>query len=135
MSFAQPLLLALVLAMSSERPALEPCPRTPNCVSTQAADPAKRMDPIPFRGDLAASRGRLLEILESLPRVSIEQSLDTSIHAVFTTPLISSVSAHSTASSRRSQPRSKFHLPAKHGFDSKPGRELLWDEHGNARQT
>jgi uncharacterized protein (DUF1499 family) len=74
--------------MSSERPALEPCPRTPNCVSTQAEDPAKRMDPIPFRGDLVASRQRLLDLLNSLPRVRIEESDETRVHAVFTTPLL-----------------------------------------------
>ena len=88
MTLAQPLLLALSLAMSSEPPALEPCPRTPNCVSTQATDPAKWMEPIPFRGDLTASRERLLELLEDLPRVRVEQALDTYIHVVFTTPIL-----------------------------------------------
>jgi len=88
MSFAQPLLLALVVAMSSERPTLEPCPSTPNCVSTQAEDPVKRMKPIPFRGDLEASRQRLLDVLASLPRVRVEQALDAYVYAVFTTPLL-----------------------------------------------
>ncbi len=88
MSLVQPLLLALVLAMSSERPALEPCPRTPNCVSTQATDPANQMEPIPFRGDLTAARDRLLSLLESLPRVSIEVARDDYVHAVFTTPIL-----------------------------------------------
>lgn len=54
-------------------PPLPPCRRTPNCVSTQAADPAKKMDPIPYTGALDEARARLLRVLRAYPRTKIVQ--------------------------------------------------------------
>jgi uncharacterized protein (DUF1499 family) len=50
---------------------LPPCPRTPNCVSTQAERPGQRMEPIPYTGALGAARGRMLRALRALPRTKI----------------------------------------------------------------
>jgi uncharacterized protein (DUF1499 family) len=51
---------------------LAPCPRTPNCVSTEAPEgSSKRMDPIPYSGSLAQSRAKLLEVLRNYPRTRI----------------------------------------------------------------
>jgi uncharacterized protein (DUF1499 family) len=51
---------------------LAPCPRTPNCVSTQAPPgSSKRMDPIPYTGTLAQARERLLRVLRAYPRTRI----------------------------------------------------------------
>jgi uncharacterized protein (DUF1499 family) len=52
---------------------LAPCPRTPNCVSTQAPPGPQRMEPIPYTGSLDAARARLLEILRNRPRTRIVQ--------------------------------------------------------------
>ena len=52
-------------------PPLPPCRRTPNCVSTQASDPARKMDPIPYRGTPAEARERLLALLRAWPRTRI----------------------------------------------------------------
>lgn len=51
---------------------LAPCPRTPNCVSTEApAGSSKRMDPIPYTGSLDEARARLLQVLRDYPRTRI----------------------------------------------------------------
>lgn len=50
---------------------LPPCPRTPNCVSTQAERPGQRMEPIPYTGPLSEARERMLRALRSLPRTTI----------------------------------------------------------------
>src|SRR5436309_204213 len=51
---------------------LAPCPRTPNCVSTEAPPgSSKRMDPIPYTGSLDAARARLLQVLRNYPRTRI----------------------------------------------------------------
>jgi uncharacterized protein (DUF1499 family) len=51
---------------------LAPCPRTPNCVSTEAPPgSSKRMDPIPYTGSLDAARARLLQILREYQRTRI----------------------------------------------------------------
>ncbi len=68
-----------------ETPRLEPCPGTPNCVSTQAGRDDQKMAPIPFGGDLATARARLVSILEAEPRVSFEVVDERRIDAVFTT--------------------------------------------------
>jgi uncharacterized protein (DUF1499 family) len=53
---------------------LAPCPKTPNCVSTQAPEgSSKRMDPIPYTGALAQARQRMLQVLRDHPRTRIVQ--------------------------------------------------------------
>jgi uncharacterized protein (DUF1499 family) len=59
--------------MTIPPPSFPPCPRTPNCVSTQAADPRRRMEPIPYSGPLAQARERLLSALRAEPRTRIVQ--------------------------------------------------------------
>lgn len=62
-------------------PALPPCRRTPNCVSTQAADPARKMEPIPYTGTLDEARARLLRVLRSYPRTTVVQEGPVSLKA------------------------------------------------------
>ena len=50
---------------------LPPCPRTPNCVSTQADRPAQRIEPIPYQGPLADAHERMLGVLRARPRTRI----------------------------------------------------------------
>lgn len=66
---------------------LKPCPSTPNCVSTQSTNPAKRMDPVAYSGPVDDARARLLRILDR-PRVEILESTDLYVHAVFTTRIM-----------------------------------------------
>ncbi len=56
---------------------LAPCPRTPNCVSTEAPPgSSKRMDPIPYTGSLDEARARLLQVLRDYPRTRIVSDLE-----------------------------------------------------------
>lgn len=60
---------------------LAPCPRTPNCVSTQAPPGRQRMDPIPYTGSLADARERLLRVLRARPRTRIVREDADFLHA------------------------------------------------------
>jgi uncharacterized protein (DUF1499 family) len=71
------LLLALVgchprpanLATPGE--ALRPCPGTPNCVSTEAADAGHALPAVPFRGTPEAAQSRARQALLAEPRTRI----------------------------------------------------------------
>lgn len=51
--------------------ALLPCPRTPNCVSTEAADARHAMPPVPFTGTVEAAQARARAALLAEPRTRI----------------------------------------------------------------
>lgn len=44
---------------------LDPCPQSPNCVSSQAWDETQRVAPIPFEGDAEAALDRFVELIEA----------------------------------------------------------------------
>lgn len=50
---------------------LAPCPRTPNCVSTEAPPGRHRMEPIPYNGTPEQVRAKLVEVLRNYPRTRI----------------------------------------------------------------
>jgi len=50
---------------------LAPCPRTPNCVSTQAPPGPQHIEPIRYTGSLEAARERLLRVLREHPRTTL----------------------------------------------------------------
>ncbi|TVR56689.1 MAG: DUF1499 domain-containing protein [Candidatus Competibacteraceae bacterium] len=62
---------------------LAPCPGAPNCVSSQAVDANRRVEPLRYEGDAALARARLLEILHGLARVQIQRADDDYLHAEF----------------------------------------------------
>jgi uncharacterized protein (DUF1499 family) len=82
------LVLAL-LSVLSRRPAnlgdadgrLAPCPDTPNCVSTRAADEAHRIDPLAYDGSAEDAMARLRAVLGDLPRTRVVTATDTYMHA------------------------------------------------------
>lgn len=92
------ILLSVVLLFSMAGPViassldetgrLEPCPETPNCVSTQAVRESQRMPPIPFNGDPSRAMELLVDVLEAQPRVAIESTGERSIVSVFTTRIL-----------------------------------------------
>lgn len=71
-----PFLAALVTAMAfcaassqAAPPArLPPCPQSPNCVSSQDPDPARRVEPLRFVGAPEAALARLRAVLAGLER-------------------------------------------------------------------
>lgn len=66
---------------------LAPCPKTPNCVSTQSVDGRQRAAPLPFRGGAEETRRRLLAVLEAWPRTRIVAVEDDYLRAECTSLL------------------------------------------------
>jgi uncharacterized protein (DUF1499 family) len=50
---------------------LSPCPESPNCVSTQAADDKHRIDPIRYTGTKEQAKQRLVQVISSMKRAKI----------------------------------------------------------------
>jgi len=67
---------------------LAPCPQTPNCVSTESADPARRIEPIPYSASLAVARARLLEVLQATPGATVRQAAPDRLEVEFRTRLL-----------------------------------------------
>ena len=64
---------------------LEPCPDKPNCVSTQSADPAKRMPALAFEGEAGPVRAAILDVLARAPRARVVEAEGDTVRAEFTT--------------------------------------------------
>jgi len=64
---------------------LRPCPDTPNCVSTQSTDPAKRMPALRFEGEVETVQRAILEVLADAPRARVVEAEADYVHAEFTT--------------------------------------------------
>ena len=64
---------------------LQPCPSTPNCVSTQATSAIHAIAPISYRGTAQAALARLAAIVESMPRGKIVERGPSSMRAEFRT--------------------------------------------------
>ena len=59
------------------------CPGTPNCVSSLAKDPAKRVEPFPLEGTSSQSMELLSAIIGSIPRATVVSSSPDRIQAQF----------------------------------------------------
>ena len=64
---------------------LAPCPRSPNCVSTQSRDPRHAMPPLPFIGTKDQCKTRVMNIIKNMKRSKIIEISDSYIHAQFIT--------------------------------------------------
>lgn len=69
-------------------PPLPPCPPTPNCVSTEAAEPSRRMEPIPFTGSAEEAVARLAATVERMPGGRVVRREGDRVHAEFTSRLL-----------------------------------------------
>jgi uncharacterized protein (DUF1499 family) len=76
-----------LLASAAGDSDLPPCPSSPNCVSSRDPDPARRVDPIPFRGTAAGAREDLETVVRSLPRSNVVASTGDLVRAEFRTRL------------------------------------------------
>jgi uncharacterized protein (DUF1499 family) len=74
-------------APSGTKIGLPPCPRTPNCVSTESADPRHRSEPIAFSGSGAEARERLLAVLAGMRGAKVVEDGGGRVRVEFTTPL------------------------------------------------
>lgn len=61
----------------------QPCPRTPNCVSSYATDPVHAIEPLPYLESMDA----IVAIVESFPRTRIIERDGGYLHATFTSRL------------------------------------------------
>jgi len=63
---------------------LAPCPKSPNCVSSQAEDAQHRVDPIRLSVTPATAISRLEEVLSRMPRTTVVTKTDRYLHAEVT---------------------------------------------------
>lgn len=61
--------------------ALAPCPESPNCVSSRAADADHRVDPLRYEGAADQAWARAQQAVETLPRTRIVTTDDEYLHA------------------------------------------------------
>ena len=67
---------------------LEPCPSSPNCVSTQAQDESHTIAPIRYRKSRVEAKEALKEVIRSLPRTRLVEEDETYLHYEFTSLLL-----------------------------------------------
>ncbi len=67
---------------------LAPCPSSPNCVSTQAADQAHRIAPYRYLKHLDVAKATLKTIVAGLPRTTLVEETDVSLRYEFTSFLL-----------------------------------------------
>ena len=67
---------------------LAPCPSVRPCVSSQAADTGRAVEPLAYDGTREQARKRLGEIIRSLPRAQVVTEASDYVHAVFPTPIV-----------------------------------------------
>jgi uncharacterized protein (DUF1499 family) len=63
---------------------LNPCPDSPNCVSSLSSDPRHRVAPIAYAGSSAEAWQRLLGVLRSMPGTHILSNEGPYLHVEFT---------------------------------------------------
>ena len=64
---------------------LHPCPKSPNCVSTQATDEKQKMEPINYSGSLEDANRNIVTIINSLKRSKVITNEEDYIHIEFRT--------------------------------------------------
>jgi len=62
---------------------LQPCPKSPNCVSTRSDDPKRTMAALPYVGTRRESLDRLIQILRDMKRCTLVTSTPDYVHAEF----------------------------------------------------
>jgi uncharacterized protein (DUF1499 family) len=67
---------------------LAPCPASPNCVSSQAADADHRIAPIAYTGDASDALATLARVIAAQPGATIVAQHDGYVYATFQTPLM-----------------------------------------------
>ncbi len=67
---------------------LKDCPSSPNCVSTQASDPAHRLEPLTYTGTKEEAMDRLVKVINSMKRTKIITRTDVYLYAEFTSKIM-----------------------------------------------
>lgn len=66
---------------------LAACPDSPNCVSSQAKDPAHFIEPIVFQGNGRDELNKIINIIKSIKRTKIIESNGNYVRAEFTSAI------------------------------------------------
>jgi len=77
-----------IYANSSMPTELKPCPQSPNCVSTQTDQEAKKKDPIAYTGSMAEAKARLMKAINEMPRTRLKTDEENYLHYTFKTRII-----------------------------------------------
>jgi uncharacterized protein (DUF1499 family) len=67
---------------------LPPCPNSPNCVSTQAADERHAIAPFRYRKSRAEAKETMKTVIRSLPRIKLVEEGESYLHYEFTSLLL-----------------------------------------------
>ena len=70
---------------------LAACPDSPNCVSSQSADPRHAIDPLRYEGTAEKARELLIEVVSRMKRARIVVAEERYLHAEFTSAFFSFV--------------------------------------------
>ena len=62
-----------------------PCPKSPNCVSTQSTDKQHKMSPLIYNISPEEAKSKILRIINSLKRTRIKTETENYIHVEFRT--------------------------------------------------
>ena len=82
---------------------LAACPDSPNCVSSQSADPRHAIDPLRYEGTAQKARERLVKAISGMKRARIVTAEERYIHAEFTSALFRFVGRRGVSSGRWDQ--------------------------------
>jgi alkaline phosphatase D len=75
----------IVYANQSMPDKLKPCPQSPNCVSTQTDQAAKKRDPIAYTGTTAEARAQLMKTIDGMKRTKLITESENYLHYTFKT--------------------------------------------------
>jgi uncharacterized protein (DUF1499 family) len=70
------------------RTRLDPCPSSPNCVSSQTQDAGHAIAPIRYRKSRVEAKEALKEVIRSLPRTKLVEEDESYLHYEFTSLLM-----------------------------------------------
>lgn len=87
-AIAAPVSTAPAISAATESPGLPDCPKKPNCVSSLASEPQRRVEPLAAGSDADSARHHLITVLDSLPRVTWQSPSARHIDAEFTSRLL-----------------------------------------------
>ena len=62
--------------------------KKPNCVSSQAINDAKKVDPLKYSGALKEQMSKVQSAISNMPGAKIKQTSDNYLYAVFTTKIM-----------------------------------------------
>ncbi len=78
-------LTALIHQNTTVKEQLKPCPDKPNCVSTQATQPDKVREPIPYTGTLADAKEKMKQTIAGMSRTKLVSEEQNYLHYTFKT--------------------------------------------------